>query len=279
MKGGASVPSSSRANPRREAGKQPPAAKKSKPLSENFIRVWAPTLVAALFIITFNVQAFEIPSSSMEKTLLIGDHLLVDRIRFAPRSKYLGGLLPYRPIHHGDIIVFMTPVTSEKGMHLVKRVIGLPGDRIKLVNGVVYRNGKPLREPYVMHRPVDCNAAVFDPARDDWPNGGPLEETTQRWANTQDQYIQNGQVVVPPEHYFVMGDNRMCSWDSRYWGFVPQANIIGRPEVVYWSYRSQASQYEPPGTGNIGANAESWLSELWHFPSRTRWKRTFHVIH
>lgn len=257
----------------------PPPAKKHKPLSENFIRVWAPTLVAALFIITFNVQAFEIPSSSMEKTLLIGDHLLVDRIRFSPPSGFLGGLEPYRPIRHGDIIVFMTPVKSEKGMHLVKRVIGLPGDHIKLVNGVVYRNGQPVRRNYVMHYPVDCNAAPFDPARDDWPNGGPLMDTTERWADTQAQYIHNGQVVVPPGYYFVMGDNRMCSWDSRYWGFVPQANVIGRPEIVYWSYKSNASQYEFPSQASLGKDVGGWLSVLWHFPTRTRWGRTFHIIH
>ncbi len=268
---------SSRKNPAAKPASPPPA--KPKPLAENFIRVWAPTLVAALFIITFNVQAFEIPSGSMEKTLLIGDHLLVDRIRFSPPSRFLGGLVPYRPIRHGDIIVFMTPVQFEKGLHLVKRVIGLPGDHIKLVNGVVYRNGRPVRRSYVMHYPVDCNAAAFDPARDNWPNGGPLMDTADSWADTQSQFIHNGQVVVPPGEYFVMGDNRMCSWDSRYWGFVPQANIIGRPEIVYWSYKSKASQYEFPSQASLTKDVGGWISVLEHFPTRTRWNRTFHIIH
>ncbi len=266
---------------KRKGANVAPAAKPArppKPLSENFIRVWAPTLVAALFIITFNVQAFEIPSGSMEKTLLIGDHLLVDRIRLSPPSRYLGGLEPYRPIRRGDIVVFMTPVRFEKGLHLVKRVIGVPGDRIKLVNGVVYRNGKAVAEPYALRYPVDCDAAPFDPARDDWPNGGPLMDTWPHWASTQAQYINDGQVVVPPGHYFVMGDNRMCSWDSRYWGFVPQANIIGRPEIVYWSYRSKASQYEFPAQASLSKDVGGWLSVLWHFPTRTRWARTFHIV-
>ncbi len=259
-------------------GKLPSAGKRAKPLRESFIRVWAPTLVAAIFISTFNVQAFEIPSGSMEKTLLIGDHLLVDRIRFAPPPHWLPGVLPYRPVRHGDIIVFMTPVRSEKGVHLVKRVIGLPGDRIRLVNGVVYRNGRSLREPYALRQPVGCNATLPNPALQNWPDGGPLGYTTERWAATEGQYIHDGQVVVPPGHYFVMGDNRLCSFDSRYWGFVPQANIIGRPELVYWSYRSKASQYGLPGHGNIAASVESWPSVLWHLPTRTRWERTFHIV-
>ncbi len=262
----------------RGGGQQPPAGKRAKPLRESFIRVWAPTLVAAIFIITFNVQAFEIPSGSMEKTLLIGDHLLVDRIRFAPPPHWLPGVLPYRPVRHGDIMVFMTPVRSEKGVHLVKRVIGLPGDRIRLVNGVVYRNGRPLREPYALRQPVGCNATLPNPALQNWPDGGPLAYTTERWAATEGQYIHDGQVVVPPGNYFVMGDNRLCSFDSRYWGFVPRANIIGRPEVVYWSYRSKASQYGLPGHGNIAASVESWPSVLWHLPTRTRWERTFHIV-
>ncbi len=273
-RGGAPAQPKSRAR----GGQQPPAGKRAKPLRESFIRVWAPTLVAAIFIITFNVQAFEIPSGSMEKTLLIGDHLLVDRIRFAPPPHWLPGVLPYRPVRHGDIMVFMTPVRSEKGVHLVKRVIGLPGDRIRLVNGVVYRNGRPLREPYALRQPVGCNATLPNPALQNWPDGGPLGYTTERWAATEGQYIHDGQVVVPPGNYFVMGDNRLCSFDSRYWGFVPQANIIGRPELVYWSYRSKASQYGLPGHGNIAASVESWPSVLWHLPTRTRWERTFHVV-
>lgn len=237
------------------------------------MRVWAPTLVAALFIITFNVQAFEIPSSSMEKTLLIGDHLLVDRVRFAPPSGYLHGLEPYRPLEHGDIIVFMSPATA--GLHLVKRVIGLPGDRLKLVNGVVWRNGQPLNEPYVMRYPVDCpGVPLVDPARDNWPDGGMLDETTPQWAATQAQYIHDGEVTIPPGHYFMMGDNRLCSFDSRYWGFVPQDSIIGRPSLIYWSYTSEESDYESTGLARVGG----WISTIIHFPTRTRWGRTFKII-
>lgn len=259
---------------KRTAGKPaaPVSTAKTKPLSENFIRVWAPTLVAALFIITFNVQAFEIPSSSMEKTLLIGDHLLVDRVRFAPPSGYLHGLEPYRPLEHGDVVVFMSPVQS--GLHLVKRVIGLPGDRLKLVNGEVYRNGVALNEPYVMHYPVDCDAPLVDPARDNWPNGGMLELTTPQWAAAQGLYVHDGAVTIPPGHYFMMGDNRLCSYDSRYWGFVPEANLIGRPSIIYWSYKSAESDYDTTGVTRIS----DWVSVLFHFPTRTRWERSFHIV-
>src|SRR5690348_4388070 len=152
------------------------AAAKPKPLSESFLRVWIPTLVVALFIITFAVQPFDIPSGSMENTLLIGDHVLADRVRMSPPAAWAPWLLPYRPLQHGDIVVFLaTPadVTAQPGEHIVKRLIGLPGDHIKLVHGVVYRNGKALVEPYVI------KTGGYDPARDDWPNGGPLFDTSE----------------------------------------------------------------------------------------------------
>jgi len=246
-------------------------ARSPKPLSESFLRVWIPTLVVALFIITFVVQPFDIPSGSMENTLLIGDHLLADRVRLSPPPSWAPGLLPYRPLQHGDIVVFMgTPadVTAQPGEHIVKRLIGLPGDHIKLVHGVVYRNGQALVEPYVIH------TGGYDPARDDWPNGGPLFDTSAQWAAVMPNYLRNGEVVVPPGEYFCMGDNRDNSLDSRYWGFVPAANVIARPSVIYWSYRSDESDYEAQGMGD---RLGSLVSVIIHAPTRTRWGRTLHV--
>lgn len=250
--------------------KSKPAA---RPLSESFLRVWIPTIVVALFIITFVAQPFDIPSGSMENTLLVGDHLLADRVRLSPPAPWAGPLMPYRPLRHGDIVVFLATQAdvslggTAPGTHIVKRLIGLPGDHIKLVHGVVYRNGQALVEPYVIH------TGVYDPTRDDWPNGGTPLETAPSWAAALPNYLQDGAVVVPPGQYFCMGDNRDDSLDSRYWGFVPAANIIARPSIVYWSYRSTESDYEATGFGNrVGA----LLMTLWNFPTHTRWLRTFH---
>ncbi len=243
------------------------AGKVKRPLSENFIRVWAPTLVTALFIITFNVQAFEIPSGSMENTLLIGDHVLVDRVRFSPPSTYLHGLEPYRPPQRGDIIVFMS--MTQPGLHLVKRLMGLPGDHLKVVHKVLYRNGVALNEPYAVHD------REYDPGPDDWPNGF-LPNETPEWAASKQQFLQNGEIVVPPGHYFMMGDNRDESYDSRFWGFVPQDHIIGRPVLIYWSYKSDESDY---AATDMADRLKGLISVLIHFPVRTRWNRTFKIVH
>lgn len=240
----------------------------SHPLSETFLRVWIPTLVVAIFIITFVAQPFDIPSGSMENTLLIGDHLVADRVRLAPPASYAPHLLPYHSLQHGDIVVFMsTPndASAPPGTHIVKRLIGVPGDHIKLVHGVVYRNGKALVEPYVIH------TGGYIPALDDWPNGGPLFETAPQWQADQAQYVRDGELVVPEGKYFVMGDNRDNSLDSRFWGFVPEANVIGRPSVIYWSYESSEGDYQAAGLADrIGGV----VAEILHFPTRTRWSRT-----
>jgi signal peptidase I len=197
--------------------------------------------------------------------------VLADRVRMSPPASWAPWLLPYRPLRHGDIVVFLaTPadVTAQPGEHIVKRLIGLPGDHIKLVHGVVYRNGQALVEPYVI------KTGGYDPARDDWPNGGPLFDTSDQWAQALPNYLQNGEVVVPPGEYFCMGDNRDNSLDSRYWGFVPAANVIGRPSIVYWSYRSDESDYQAQG---LGDRLGGLVSVIIHAPTRTRWSRTFHL--
>ena len=150
------------------AKKENTQAEKPRETTVEFLASLAAVLVTGLFIITFIVQAFEIPSSSMENTLLIGDHVFVNREQFAPRTKWLGPILPYRQIHHGDIVVFLSP--AEPGLYVVKRIIGIPGDRIHLRDGVVYRNGQKLDEPYVIHQGGE---ASYNPYRDNFPSVAP----------------------------------------------------------------------------------------------------------
>ncbi len=186
------------------------------------------TVVIAIFVITFIVQAFQIPSESMENTLLIGDYLLVNKLCYGGTG--LGDhLMPYQKIKRGDIIVFHYPVDPQQ--HFVKRVIGVPGDRLRMVNKRVLINGKPLDEPYV-HFVEPLN----DQFRDSFPRVDiPARRLEGDWWLQMQKLVVDGQLIVPAGHYFVMGDNRDDSLDSRYWGFVPQENIIGRPLVIYWS--------------------------------------------
>jgi signal peptidase I len=261
------------------AGKdQQPA--KPKETAPEFIASMAILALTALFIITFVLQNFQIPSSSMENTLLIGDHLLVDRILLAPPTRWIDKLIPYREPQHGDIFVFISP--AQPGLYLVKRVMGLPGDHIRLQDGVVYRNGVRLNEPYV-NRCDDKMAAAgmcspYDPYRDNFPQVPPSmgDNLFPKWQMELPSNIQNGEVVVPPGKLFAMGDNRDVSYDSRFWGFVPRENVIGRPMFVYWSFVTPRDEYERQGLGDRLA----WMVNIVvHFFDHTRWSRTFHVVH
>src|SRR5438309_7099332 len=176
------------------------------------------TVVIAVFVITFVVQAFQIPSESMENTLLIGDYLLVDKLRYGGNSVW-DHYLPYRKVHRGDIIVFRYPVNPSQ--HFVKRVVGVPGDHVRLIKRQVWVNGLPLKEPYVRY-----SSPIHDVYRDDFPQVdyiAPGEESL--WFKQLKQSVQHCELVVPQGKYFVMGDNRDDSLDSRYWGFVPRENI------------------------------------------------------
>ena len=249
---------------------EPPDKTSESPVE--FLASIAGVLVTGLFIITFILQAFEIPSGSMERTLLVGDHLFVNREQFAPATRWLGRLLPYRDIRRNDIVVFLSP--EEPGLFVVKRVIGVPGDRIHLRDGMVYRNGAKLVEPYVQHtRPND------DPYRDNFPSVPPSEMygvTSQDWLASLPAHIQGEDLVVPPDSYFAMGDNRDNSKDSRYWGFIPRKNVIGRPMFVYWSFITPEDQYELRSAGDrVG-----FLSHIIiHFFDETRWSRTLKLVH
>ncbi len=254
------------------AKKENTQAEKPRETTVEFLASLAAVLVTGLFIITFIVQAFEIPSSSMENTLLIGDHVFVNREQFAPRTRWLGPILPYRQIRHGDIVVFLSP--AEPGLYVVKRIIGIPGDHLHLRDGVVYRNGEKLNEPYVIHQSGENS---YNPYRDNFPAVAPTEfnNVTPEWALELPQHIQGDDVVIPPNSYFGMGDNRDVSLDSRYWGFIPQENVIGRPMFIYWSFETPAGQYlEREVSQRIGFLAHVVI----HFFDETRWRRTLKVV-
>lgn len=257
----------------KERMEEPVVEEKPKETTVEFLASLAAVLVTGLFIITFVVQAFEIPSSSMEDTLLIGDHVFVNRLTFAPKSSWVGPLLPYRDVHFRDIVVFLHPDPEYAGTYVVKRVIGVPGDRIHLRDGVVYRNGQALDEPYVLHD--RDNPSDF--YRNDFPSVTPSDADglSPNWIVDLASHIQGGDLVVPPGHYFAMGDHRGVSLDSRYWGFIPKENIIGRPMFIYWSFQTPEDQYTKTGWGD----RIMFLGQVvLHFFDETRWKRTLTVV-
>ena len=241
----------------------------------------ASVLAVGLFVMTFIFQNFDIPSGSMEKTLLIGDHVLVDRISLAPPTRW-APFVHYRNVRRGDVIVFYKPHPEEPDLYLVKRCIGLPGDRIHLRNGIVYLNGVAQNEPYAQMPRDDGNPDdAYLPYRDDFPADLPgieqaaSENYASLWAIDLPNHIVNGDLVVPPGTVFAMGDNRTESLDGRFWGFVPRENIIGRPLFVYWSFLTPADQFHKTSL----ADRLSFMAHiLTHFVSETRWSRTLHIV-
>jgi signal peptidase I len=211
-------------------------------------------VILALFVRTWAVQAFKIPTGSMENNLLIGDHLLVNKFVFGPTGSPLERtLLPVRDIRRGDIVVFKYP--DEPDRDFIKRVIGLPGETIELKNKKVHVNGQPLEEPYVHFLTPPSNE---------------YQEVT-----SYDLRERFGPVTVPADQYFVMGDNRDNSQDSRYWGFLPRHYVKGRALLIYWSYESGREDYVDEG---LGATLKRLGSVVTHFFTRTRWERLFNQI-
>lgn len=220
-------------------------------------------IIVAIFIITFAVQPFRIPSESMEPTLMVGDFLLVAKQDFPVPTDALP--LPSTPIRRGDVVVFHYPI--DPSIHLVKRVIGMPGDHLRLRDGRVFINGRALNEPYAVYRP-----GPSDNFRDNFPRlSNPDPDVTSNWWIQMKSLVNHGELTVPPRSFFVLGDNRNDSEDSRYWGFVPRNAIVGKPLVIYFSWRQPGSEdgrsamHPDPLSGSAAA-------------SFARWNRTFRVV-
>jgi len=231
------------------------------------------TIVIAIFVITFVVQAFQIPSQSMENTLLVGDYLLVNKLCYGGRG--LGDhIMPYQKIRRGDIVVFHYPVDPTQ--HFVKRVIGVPGDRLRMVSKKVWINGKPIDEPYVrfLEPPNGRDpSAVF---RDNFPRLDVYATNMEgKWLLEMRKLVEDGELIIPEGHYFVMGDNRDDSQDSRYWGFVPRENIIGRPLIIYWSVKD----WDGNSTATVSGRLHHVAYAITHIFQITRWGRTLRLVH
>lgn len=244
---------------------EPPQSLKPVVTERNAVAEWTVTILLLLFGTTTLVQAFVIPTGSMEDTLLIGDHLLVDKLSYAPPGPVSKYLLPYTPVKRGDIIVFRYPVDIKQTF--VKRVIGVPGDRIHIEGKTVYLNGKPLKEAYKYHK-----SEYLQSYRDFFP-GEPNVPLAEPGLKMLEQNIINKEIVVPENCYFAMGDNRDSSLDSRYWGFVPRENIIGKPFVIYWSY-------DAPTDRLVGSaiSFDHIVDLAQNFFTKTRWRRTLRLV-
>jgi signal peptidase I len=229
----------------------------------------AGTVAIAIFVVTFLAQAFTIPSESMEKTLLTGDYLLVDKLCYGSGG-ILNRLLPYRKIRRGDIIVFHYPVNPAQDF--VKRVVAVPGDRLRLVNKRVFVNGILLNEPYVQYI-----TNVRNPYRDDFPRTeAPDYGVDATWWKEMPRLVEDHQLIVPEGHYFVLGDNRDDSQDSRYWGFVPRENIIGSPMLIYWS--SNSLNDDLSGSPTPSDRLYHLAYAVTHGFQIVRWGRTFRLV-
>jgi signal peptidase I len=239
--------------------------KKLSDSTRDFIIEWTINILILLFGTTTLVQAFIVPTPSMDTTVRVGDHLLVDKLSYAPSGSITKHLLPYTEPKRGDIIVFRYPVDINQ--NYVKRLIGVPGDHIRLENKTVYLNGKALADPYVQH--IDPNPMQYRDnfPKDPWTDRNVLE----RAKSMLEEHVVNGEVIVPPDNYFAMGDNRDNSLDSRYWGFVPRENIIGKPLLIFWSY-------DAPTEDLVSYTADHFIDLAKNFFFKTRWNRTLKLV-
>jgi signal peptidase I len=256
--------------------KQKPAAAGAKPKKPakdrtteilTFIVEWTTTFLLLLFGWTTLLQSFIVPSGSMEDTVLIGDHMIVDKLSYSPSGPVSRYLLPYTPLKRGDIVVFRYPVNPKE--NYIKRLIGLPGDRLKVVNKDLYLNGKKAIEPYVAHK-----SPLVDSYRDNFPSAPNTFVFDPAVAMLGENQNKDGEIVVPPGHYFVMGDNRDNSSDSRYWGFVPRENIVGKPLIVWWSYETTTERLTDPNYISV----DHLIDLVTNFFTKTRWKRTLLLL-
>lgn len=229
-----------------------------KSVLREYFELIAVTVIFTLYLQTFVVQAFQIPSSSMEDNLLVGDHLLVNKFVYSgfglgPLAKKI---LPCKDPHRGDVVVFKFPEDPSKDF--VKRVIGLPGETVEVKNKQLYVNGDPLQETYKFHKDPNIFPAFEAGGRSD--------------VAVRDNY---GPVTVPSGALFVMGDNRDNSADSRYWGFLPRSYLKGKPLIIYWSYDADKDTYL---SADYSTRFRNLVSTVVHFIPRTRWVRFFRII-
>jgi signal peptidase I len=252
---------------------KPKAAEAAQPAKKHaeqrgFVAEWTWTILILVFAITFVAQVMAIPTSSMHNTLLTGDHLIIDKLAYAPPGAISGHLLPYEDVKRGDIIVFRHPILLDE--NYVKRCIGVPGDHIKLVNKQLWLNGHLANEPYAIHI-----TPYYDPYRDNVPQGSPdFIQDPRMYERAQEMLkndVVNGELVVPRGNYFAMGDNRDNSLDSRYWGLVPRENIIGKPAIILWSYDAPTQDLQT-------YNVHHFVDLAEHFFTKTRWNRTLKLV-
>jgi signal peptidase I len=240
----------------------------------NFVAEWAFTILIMLFASTSLGWSYVIPTGSMEETLLVGDHILVDKLAYSPATRFAHILLPYQNPKDGDVIAFRYPVDPVQ--MFVKRVIGQPGDRIRIVNQQLFRNGVAVHEPYVFHK-----SPFFSAYRDNFPmdmtwlDVAPDAKRNALLGRMLAHNVSDGELVVPAGNYFAMGDNRDNSLDSRYWGLVPRDNIVGKPVLIFWSYDASTEELMP---GNGQDLLRHMLSVGEHFLTRTRWNRTLRLV-
>ena len=224
------------------------------------------TAIIALFVTTFTVQAFKIPTGSMKSTLLIGDHLLVNKFVYGIKPGILGKLLPYREPERGDVIVFKYP--NDPDMAYVKRLIGMPGDTIEMIGRTVYINGEKLDENYNIK--IEEDGDILETVIND-----PLKQYTLQYFNPGSDRAHWGPYKVPDGQYFAMGDNRDNSQDSRYWQFIPRDYMLGQPLVIYWSFETSRDEYLRTSPGE---RIERITDVVLNFFTKTEWKRFFKII-
>ena len=234
--------------------------------NRSLVTEWAVTLLLYLFACTTLVQAFVIPTGSMEDSLLIGDHLLVDKLAYAPPGAISRHLLPYQEVERGDIVVFRYPIDLDQ--IFVKRVVGVPGDRLRIVAKQLWINGSPAVEPYATFK-----TDFIEAYRDNFPAAARSVQVYEPAVRMLREHVVNGDLHVPDGNYFVLGDNRDQSLDSRYWGFVPREHIVGKPLLVWWSYDAPTEHLHSPGV-----SIEHLKDLALHFFAKTRWRRTFQFI-
>ncbi|HYO81367.1 MAG TPA: signal peptidase I [Bryobacteraceae bacterium] len=243
-----------------------PPPQPRKPERLNPFTDWTVQILVLLFGTTTLLQAYIVPTGSMTGTVQVGDQMLVDKLAFAPAGPLARNLLPYRDVQRGDIIVFRYPLDLRE--NYVKRAIGVPGDRLRFDNKQLILNGRRVEEPYVRLL-ADRESRYLA----NFPSEFPDILVERRALEMLAEHVRNGELVVPPGHYFAMGDNRDESADSRFWGLVPRENIIGKPLMIYWSYDAPTEQLR----GGL-LNPTHLLDVAQHFFTRTRWDRSFRLV-